>query len=310
MNAKFLEGLAGKLSERLVAAVLSPAFTFLGIGLLAWLWSRGWTAGWATLAAWVGKRTAGESLVLIVGVLIGVVVLGSLAEALTVPVIRMLEGYWPRWLAFAGWPLRRWHIGRFRRREQRFQAAALAARPAEAAATLRWAATRAEDALYRYPPDESLLLPTRLGNTLRASEMRPYYKYGLDPVRCWNHLWLVLPDSARAAITEARSRLDAAAVAVTFSVAVAIWTIWAWWALPLALVAAAVAYRVYAIAAAEAYGDLVEAACDVYRPALYSALRFQLPQTPDDDHELAGFVNRYLQTGARSKDRIFMRPAN
>lgn len=307
MNAKLLEGVAGKVSERLVAAVVSPAFVFLAIGLVAWLWRRGWVQGWAELAAWAVQRTTAEALLLVVTGLLVTLVLGSLAEAVTVPVIRFLEGYWPLWARPLARLLRQWQVRRFRHLEATFQSSA-ALLDSSTGEQMRWEATRAEDDLARFPGEESLLLPTRLGNTLRASELRPFYKYGLDPIRCWHQLWLVMPDSTRNEIIAARARLDASAVTFTFCTAAVVWTTLAWWALPLAVVAAVIAYRVFALPAAETYGDLVEAACDVHRPALYLSLRLELPESPLADYQLATFVNAYLQRGSSSGDRIFLRP--
>ena len=61
-------------------------------------------------------------------------------------------------------------------------------------------------------PDSSPLLPTRLGNTLLAAETHPADKYGLDAVRLWPHLWLLMPDPTRAAVGTARESLDRAGV--------------------------------------------------------------------------------------------------
>jgi hypothetical protein len=308
VNPKLLEGVVGRLSERLVAAILSPAFSFLSVGLLAWLWAHGWVKGWASLTSWWTQRTTAEGLAAVVIGLLIVLLLGSLANALTTPVIRAMEGYWPPFLAPVAERLRSRQIAWVHRLEHDFQAAAAAADSSPTDESTLWRSTRAEDALARFPADEFFVLPTRLGNTLRASELRPYYKYGFDPVRCWYQLWLVLPEATRNEIAMQRARLDSAAVAVIFCLATAVWTPWAWWSLPLAIVSAVSTYHLYAVPAAESYGDLVEAACDVHRPLLFTALRLRLPETPAQDHEVATFVNAYLQRGTATHDRLFIRP--
>jgi hypothetical protein len=40
----------------------------------------------------------------------------------------------------------------------------------------------------RYPPYESMILPTRLGNILRAAEIYPRTRWGIDPVPIWPRL--------------------------------------------------------------------------------------------------------------------------
>ena len=51
-----------------------------------------------------------------------------------------------------------------------------------------------------------------------------------------------------------------------------LWTVWAWWAALAAAAIVAVAYRSM-VQAAGAYGDLLRAAFDVHRFALYDTLR-------------------------------------
>lgn len=58
------------------------------------------------------------------------------------------------------------------------------------------------------PAHANRLMPTRLGNVLRAAESGVEDKYGIDPVPCWPALWLVLPDETRTEVTAARASLD------------------------------------------------------------------------------------------------------
>jgi len=44
------------------------------------------------------------------------------------------------------------------------------------------------------PAESDRHMPTKLGNILRAAELRSKDKYGLDAVICWPRLWLLLPD--------------------------------------------------------------------------------------------------------------------
>lgn len=63
----------------------------------------------------------------------------------------------------------------------------------------------------QFPSQPNRLMPTKLGNILRAAESRPYDKYGLDAVICWSRLWLLLPDGVKKELQEARSNLNTAA---------------------------------------------------------------------------------------------------
>ena len=68
-----------------------------------------------------------------------------------------------------------------------------------------------ESQLKRFPTQPERMMPTRLGNVLRAAEGRSAAKYGLDSIICWPALWLVLPEAAKTELQAARSELDRAA---------------------------------------------------------------------------------------------------
>jgi hypothetical protein len=74
----------------------------------------------------------------------------------------------------------------------------------------------ASDLRYLYPrPDR--LMPTRLGNALRAAEDRAGERYGLDTVTTWPRLFPLIPDKLAAGVIDLRNQLDLAArLSVTF----------------------------------------------------------------------------------------------
>ncbi len=59
---------------------------------------------------------------------------------------------------------------------------------------------------YEVPVKEGKILPTRLGNVLRASENYPNRRYGLDGVDMWPRLVAILPDDFVAALEEQNNR--------------------------------------------------------------------------------------------------------
>lgn len=212
-------------------------------------------------------------------------------KRLTFGLLRVLEGYkWPGWLAQASVTL--WDRLIYARRYTRLQALALKKRgPAE----------ECEYALLdrdlMYLPEKDQRLPTRLGNLLRAYELRPYEKYGLNALICWPRLWLLLPKHVRDELQAARENLDHAVEIWFWGMVFTVWIYFTWWAAPLALLQMYMA-RQWLLDEATTYGELVEAAYDLHRLDLYRALRWPLPSGTDKEWEAGQALTAYLWRGA------------
>jgi hypothetical protein len=152
-------------------------------------------------------------------------------------------------------------------------------------------------------------MPTKLGNILRAAENRPYERYGLVTAICWPRLWLLLPDGTKQEITEARTTLDTAARIFLWSLLFLVWTVWAWWVPLVTLVIAFWAYR-WALSAAVVYGDLLEAAFDLHRLALYEALRFPLPKDTSTEREKGEELTAYMFYGLVAEPVALQKPSD
>ncbi len=130
-----------------------------------------------------------------------------------------------------------------------------------------------------YVPPLAKRMPTRLGNLLRAIEMRPYQKYGLNLFVCWPRLWLLLPDNAKQEVDKARHNLDATVHVWTLCVLFAFLSLCGGEALltiPIVVVAS-LTYYFWMLPAARIYGVMVESCFDLYRSLLYQASRFPIP---------------------------------
>jgi hypothetical protein len=219
-----------------------------------------------------------------------VLVLGLVLHPLQLPLVRVLEGYWGD--GPIGRRVTAFSVGRQRARRRRLETSATPGDPAEAVDATETA--RLVDAAWRlrhrFPP-EAILLPTSLGNVMRAAEHRAGRPYGLDAVVVWPRLYPLLPDAVRAATDDLRLQLDSAArftavflvgAATTFALLVA----HGWWLLvPAASVVLAwISYRA-SVSAAAAYGVAVEAAFDLAHLDLRAALHLARP--PDRSTERA-----------------------
>lgn len=321
-------GVGEELSKHWVARVLTPAFAFWAGGLaLVWLnanasdiQAQGWTAALAGLGAALGALPAIAQIALVIGGLAVVAASAVVAERLTVPVLRMLEGYWlrPAWLFDRLVVYRRWRyhkvdkrfqeLEKLRRREglsiagfqelrrlrlnpppDRTRLADLEARSRQGLTALQLSRLGRDQAwLHTTPGLDSLGMPTRLGDILRAAEHRPVASYGLDAVICWGGLWLTLPEFTRTELSGARTALDSAVRGWLWGALFLVWTPASLWALPLGILIPVLSYRFGILPRAVSFGEMICVAFDLHRMALYDALGMPRPTTPDEERLTVG----------------------
>jgi hypothetical protein len=275
------QALGTRLGRVGIAPTLAGAVTIL---LVVW---SGDPASLSRIGINADAFTANEWAVLVL-----VIVLTALVtQPLQLALVRLLEGYAPGPLgAVAGWRRGR-HVSRA---AGLLKAAGDKSQPEgkRIHAGLRRAA--------EYPPDAARILPTRLGNALRAFEDTAGEYYGLVTVATWPHLYLVLPESAVGVVEDARNALDSMCrycitlAVVTPIVAVVLEPQRA--VVLLALVPAALAWLSYraAVSAAIAYGRVVQVMYDLHRFELYTALRLPLPASQDAERAQNARISKWL----------------
>ncbi len=305
MLTKFSETISGKLGEQWIATVLTPSFAFWLGGFVFYILQF----GWAHLGAAFTAQTDLIQLIILALALLGVAASGQIVQRFDLSILRALEGYWPRRLD----PLRKFmrslQSKRLQQSETRFQEldrlikADMAARRVPDP-ELMDERSALDQSLRRYPADMEDVMPTLLGNTLRAAERMPHNKYGLDAIICWPRLWLLLPGEARSDISTSRQALDAAARLWLWGLLFLVWSIWSLWAIPIGLLVMVFAYR-WMINSAGEYGDLIESAYDLYRSKLYQELRWPLPNNPAEEFIQGQELTTYLWRGARGQSPAF-----
>jgi hypothetical protein len=298
-SAKFLEGFSGGLADESLKALFTPAFVFWLGGALAAVHRH----GWSTVAARVVGLPEPLPVVLAGVVLLGVAASGFVVQQFEFTVLRLLEGYWPGWCGGLARRLTRSQKRRFLRVDERVQGFHKLPHPT---AEERQGYIEALVQLDDFPPDTGpmpietgRLLPTRLGNILRAAEDHCAAKYGLDAIICWPRLWLLLPEATKTELSLARQGLNGTVRLWIWGLLFLIWTpvFRVGWPLLLGLVTMGLAYR-WMVQAARTYGDLIEAAFDLYRLQLYQALRWPLPSTPAEERALGQALTEYLWHGS------------
>ena len=309
MLTEFWKAVGGKLADRF-AAVAVPALVFWLGGLAAWTVHRGSLAAVTRQLGWLDRQGAGVQVTVLVTVLLAVAGSGVVVGELATPVLRLLEGYWPRWAD----PLR---LRLARRLAERAAAEAPAWQkayervqpPADPTAEDLAVYARLERRRRRRPSSPGYFLPTPIGNILRAAERRPFDKYGLDAVVVWPRLWPALPQTLRSDLLAARTSLDRAAIAGVWGVLFCAFAPLTFWAIPIGLGVAAAAVAVVVPGRAQVFGELMEAAYDQYRTALYTQLRWPLPANPHQERAEGHRLTSYLWRGSDDMSPAFIPPA-
>jgi hypothetical protein len=305
----FWQGVGGKLADRW-GAIATPALVFALGGLLAWSYSRGGLGRLTMVTRWMGGQTTVAQVVVVLTVLLAVAGTGLIVNRLTFPVLRLLEGYWPPWCG----RLCRSLLAQVEQRAIADEAAWKELAPRVYSPTPD--ATRAEVEAFarldqrrrRRPNTASRYMPTRIGNILRAAESWPKDKYGLDATVVWPRLWLVLPDSSRQELLTARMALNSAVAAVIWGLLFCVYAVWTPFAILAGLAVATAAVAFWVPYRAEVFGDLLEAAYDLHRFALYQQLRWPLPTDPMDEHSQGECLTEYLWRGGNDPSPTFTPP--
>jgi hypothetical protein len=161
-----------------------------------------------------------------------------------------------------------------------------------------------------YPARLKWVMPTRLGNHLRAAETYSYLRYNLDAAVVWPRLQELLPDEFAGRLSEAKMNLNLMLVLTTLSLFFGVlWggvlaavpdaslAIYKWVVAPLAALAGLGVARVAYLNAAQgalAYGELLKTAFDLYRWQVLEALRLELPPDLESEKVLWGEIGGFL----------------
>ncbi|WP_432175795.1 hypothetical protein [Streptomyces sp. Tue6028] len=214
--------------------------------------------------------------------------LGLLLQPFQVRAVRVLEGYWDRWALTA---LVAGILVRIQRRRWRVLRARVDTTPRGDSG--RRVQADAYRRLAAWPPSEALL-PTALGNALRAGELSAGERYGLTTLSSWPRIYLQVSDRMAAVLSSTRDALDSAVnlcwslLALTGAGATALYDEpSSWWLCGAGLVLVAVSYK-GAVTAAQAYAGLMHAAYDLHRFDLLEALHYPLPTREDEEDVFAG----------------------
>jgi hypothetical protein len=250
-----------------------------------------------------------------------IVVITGLLFSLNITIIQFYEGY-PWQDSYLG----QWRIATYRRKfrktimTQKGMRTLLRAIPfsdPDYPGILRsWSKSR-EVIRKNYPNKELLILPTRLGNVIRSFERYPDEQYGMESILFWTRLVSVIDKDYANIITDAKTSLDfmlnssllSAILAFAALILGLIFpqntlaspTMLAAWLVKIgAFFTLAYIFYMNAIPRAEAWGETVKGAFDLYRGDLLKKLGYQQePKTPLSERDLWNKISRQKIYGDR-----------
>ncbi|WP_263772260.1 hypothetical protein [Propionivibrio soli] len=149
----------------------------------------------------------------------------------------------------------------------------------------------------QFPDSERFLLPTSLGNRIRAFEVYPRVMYGLDGIPGWSRLVCILPKDYAEVIETAKTGADlwlnlsvlslllADAAALLCAYHGYVREVW----LPTSGLLLSILFYYFALGATSEWGQTVKAAFDVFLPALSEKLGYETePLVGDEARRWAG----------------------
>jgi hypothetical protein len=150
------------------------------------------------------------------------------------------------------------------------------------------------DLSYQYPDKEEFVLPTRLGNNIRAFEVYSRIMYGFEYVDGWSRLLAVVPESYRTLVDNAKNKSDLWINTLVLSEILLILEIILWWQnnnlFLLFLSGVTAVFSLFCILRANqsavGWGDYVKSAFDTYRHDLLKILELPRPTNRDQEKDV------------------------
>jgi hypothetical protein len=312
MFSTFLKELGGYFDKSWLVSAFFPSLLFWSAGLLFYATVRGLGT---TLALWRSQSTEMQWILIASGlasITFFAYVIGNFQTGL----IRFFEGYWQTyplvWLRDSRlyFYQRRLQYLRVQVKNLNRKITALKNSGTDSNKDKKTAlkynrqfiAYRREYHLF-FPGREDLVMPTRLGNILRASEDYASLRYSIDSVVIWPRLYFYLPDTFIANLTSAETAMTTmlvmAGLSFTFAViACLVLALFTTKALLFAICASGffLAWLCYrnSLHSARLYAELIKSAFDLHRWELLEAMHVKLPATLEEERKIWDDVTQLI----------------
>lgn len=285
MFSTVLQELKGYFGRDFFLAVFFPTFTFMGVSsmiVLELVYGLG-----NVLVQWEKLALQTQSIILLSWT-VAVATFSYMIYNYLYVITRLFEGYWSRvpLLAMLRDPRVKVHKRRWEHLSELAQSAGTVTLESE---------IRSEQLAFYPPPGHTdKMMPTLLGNILRAAEIYAYDRYGIEPTVIWSRMRPLLKPEALAALEDKQTSMNFSIImTLFFSSFTIIWctalaVLTTRWGLFLVCAAgwplAWFSYR-NAIQSALAYSDQVTGVFDLYRHDLLKALNRAVPRELGDERK-------------------------
>lgn len=296
MLTKFWDKITENLAQEWQIALMAPSFVFWSAGLALYAIRHGWQPILNMIAGW----NIAQSVAAILAGLGILTISTALINQFTVPILRLLEGYWRAPFSSLANSRIAATNQQIKEKEERWNwlAQRKAANELTALQLREYALLDAD--LFNYPLNENWRMPTRLGNLMRAAEEYANVHYGLEITITWSRLWLLLPASTQQEISRSRQNLDRAIHIFTWAILFTGWAIWNPWAVVISIFLSVVFYQSI-LQNAGAYAELLKAAYDLNRFNLYDALHWPKPDSPQAEIRAGQALTNFLHRAEANK---------
>ncbi len=305
-----LSTISGQFSKSIFLAAFTPVviFAILVLTLIEPLLPIGWEA-------FVPIAFLGTEWQVVVVLLIGIV-LGNILYSLNIPIIRLYEGY--PWRGIGGkltaYRQRQLLDLEVRRERMLTLRSALPENDPVRAGVEQRLARLTRERKSDWPRGAAAVLPTRLGNVIRAFEHYPVSQYKMESITVWPRLIAKIDPVYATSIDDSKTAFDfmlnssvLCALLAVLNLFVGVWfgipTGSPWlvvrWVLQL-IAFAGLAYFLYlaSIGRARAWGNMVKGAYDLYRWDLLKQLGYDhRPDTKEGERELWSQISNQMLYG-------------
>jgi hypothetical protein len=291
MLDKFSGRIGQNLGDKLTAAIATPAFIFL-CGCSTILIEH---LGWKVTSDWFLSLSDTFKILCFFGIFILVNISTSLIKNIDLFLLRLWQGYY--WIPILRSFGVRWQFFWFERDKKRLIDLAKKNTNNQLSREEQLGYSKLDYKARHFPLREERFMPTELGNVISAAMSYPNDRYGLSVNVCWSNLWFILPDTIKQDLIEAEGNLRTKFQVLLWSLLFTIGAFWSWWAAPLGIIIALVAYR-GVVSAALVYCDLIKASFDNHRFELYAKLHLPMPKHPEEEIKTGTQLTKYLWRGS------------